>query len=504
MNAEERIAVAILRIRHRQPFFGVLALFAEHRLDPAVATAATDGKAVIFNPEFAESLSDAELDAVMVHELLHAALLHCPRRGERDGYFWNVAADIVVNGIIRQEPLLVLPAGACVDNELEHYEVEEVYEIIRDRKKQPKNGWIGLDLFPSGWPSQGDQPALPGGHLAADLPAQEAYWKQAWQQATMLADGSGRGTVPAGLKRSLHALTAPQLDWRSLMWRFLVRTPVDFSGFDVLHAHGDDWFLWGRKRPRHIHTYHGSCLAESGHQINFRERVRMLALAACEYGSLGLCDESVAVSEGTRVYIPGIRHVIPNGVELRQFYPSAEKADRPTCLFVGALQGRKRGKLLVELFQKEVLSELPNASLWAVCDEPVEGKGVEWFGRVSTALLCELYRRAWVFCLPSSYEGFGVPYIEAMASGTAVVATPNRGALEVLQNGTCGIISGEERLGRRLIQVLRDSRLREFLERKGLERAQSYGWDIVCRAYEALYRGESMSREVRESKELVV
>lgn len=232
MNAEERIAVAILRIRHRQPFFGVLALFAEHRLDPAVATAATDGKAVIFNPEFAESLSDAELDAVMVHELLHAALLHCPRRGERDGYFWNVAADIVVNGIIRQEPLLVLPAGACVDNELEHYEVEEVYEIIRDRKKQPKNGWIGLDLFPSGWPSQGDQPALPGGHLAADLPAQEAYWKQAWQQATMLADGSGRGTVPAGLKRSLHALTAPQLDWRSLMWRFLVRTPVDFSGFD--------------------------------------------------------------------------------------------------------------------------------------------------------------------------------------------------------------------------------------------------------------------------------
>jgi phosphatidylinositol alpha-mannosyltransferase len=298
-------------------------------------------------------------------------------------------------------------------------------------------------------------------------------------------------------------LVQPGKRWRTFGFAWDLRE-VDFSGFDVLHAHGDDWFLWGRKRPRHIHTYHGSCLAESGHQINFRERVRMLALAACEYGSLGLCDESVAVSEGTRVYIPGIRHVIPNGVELRQFYPSAEKADRPTCLFVGALQGRKRGKLLVELFQKEVLSELPNASLWAVCDEPVEGKGVEWFGRVSTALLCELYRRAWVFCLPSSYEGFGVPYIEAMASGTAVVATPNRGALEVLQNGTCGIISGEERLGRRLIQVLRDSRLREFLERKGLERAQSYGWDIVCRAYEALYRGESMSREVRESKELVV
>jgi predicted metal-dependent peptidase len=232
MNAEERIAVAILRIRHRQPFFGVLALFAEHRLDPAVQTAATDGKVVVFNPEFAQSLSDSELDAVMVHELLHAALLHCPRRGERDGYLWNLAADIVVNGIIRQEPSLVLPAGACMDPDLEGYEVEEVYEIIRDRKKKPKNVWIGPDLFPAGRPLENDQTAAAGARIPADLTEQEAYWKQAWQQATLLVEASGKGTLPAGLKLSIEALTAPQLDWRSLMWRFLVRTPVDFSGFD--------------------------------------------------------------------------------------------------------------------------------------------------------------------------------------------------------------------------------------------------------------------------------
>jgi glycosyltransferase involved in cell wall biosynthesis len=285
-------------------------------------------------------------------------------------------------------------------------------------------------------------------------------------------------------------LVQPGKRWRTFGFAWDLRE-VNFSRFDVLHAHGDDWFLWGKRLPRHIHTYHGSCLAESGHQINFRERLRMLALAACEYGSVGLCDESVAVSDGTRAYIPGIRHVIPNGVELGRFHPGADKEQRPTCLFVGALKGRKRGNLLVELFQKEVLPEVPTAVLWAVCDEPVEGNGVRWFGRVSTTLLCELYRRAWVFCLPSSYEGFGVPYIEAMASGTAVVATPNRGAREVLHNGTCGIISGEDRLGRRLIQVMRDPLLRKFLERTGLKRAQCYGWDTVCGAYEALYRGES-------------
>ena len=277
---------------------------------------------------------------------------------------------------------------------------------------------------------------------------------------------------------------------------------IDFLEFDVLHAHGDDWFLWGKKRPRHIHTYHGSCLAESWHQVNFRESARMLALAACEYGSLGLCDEAVAVSEGTRAYIPGIRHVIPNGVELGRFSPGGPKSEQPTCLFVGALDGRKRGRLLVDLFQREVRPAMPAAELWVVCDEPVAGDGIRWFGRVSTALLCELYRRAWVFCLPSSYEGFGVPYIEAMASGTPVVATPNRGALEVLQNGTLGIISGEERLGQRLIQVLRDESLREFLSRRGLERARSYGWDIVCRAYEALYRGKGQSGSVAFRQEV--
>lgn len=98
MNAADKIAVSILRIRHRQPFFGVLALFAEHRLDASVPTAATDGRVVLFNPEFAGTLCEAELDAVMVHELLHAALLHCSRRGERDPHVWNIAADIVVNG----------------------------------------------------------------------------------------------------------------------------------------------------------------------------------------------------------------------------------------------------------------------------------------------------------------------------------------------------------------------------------------------------------------------
>ncbi len=66
----------------------------------------------------------------------------------------------------------------------------------------------------------------------------------------------------------------------------------------------------------------------------------------------------------------------------------------------------------------------------------MRGEGIVNLGKkVPFEKLCELYQRAWILCLPSTYEGFGVPYIEAMASGTVAVASPNPGAKEILDNG---------------------------------------------------------------------
>jgi phosphatidylinositol alpha-mannosyltransferase len=263
----------------------------------------------------------------------------------------------------------------------------------------------------------------------------------------------------------------------------------NFMDFDVLNAHGDDWFLWGKKRPRHIHTFHGSCLAEMLHAHGASAKIRMAALAACELNACFLPDELVAVSANTRRYIPLIRHVIPNGVNLDEFSPG-NKSAVPSLLFVGTMHGRKRGAMLLDLFNREIRPQLPGAEFWAVCEERIEGEGVRWFGRVSKSTLTDLFRRAWVFCLPSSYEGFGVPYIEAMASGTPVVASPNVGALEVTQNGVSGIIAPDAGLAVALLRVLRDDVLREDLRQKGLVRARDFSWGQVCARYEALYAGQ--------------
>ncbi|MBW3635209.1 MAG: glycosyltransferase family 4 protein [Armatimonadetes bacterium] len=279
----------------------------------------------------------------------------------------------------------------------------------------------------------------------------------------------------------------PPRRFRSFGFAWSLRS-YDFTAFDVLNAHGDDWFLWGKKRPRHIHTYHGSLFAEMLHSKSFKGKVRMGALALCEYGSCFLADELVTVSSVTRRYLPKVKHVIPNGVNLDSFAPG-DKSPAPALLFVGTMHGRKRGAMLLDLFQKQIRPQIPNCEFWAVCENKVEGEGVRWFGRVPFETLTDLYRRAWVFCLPSSYEGFGVPYIEAMASGTAVVASPNDGAREVTQNGQSGLVVSDEKLAETLIQVLTQEKLRLKLQVAGLARAQDFSWERVCDQYEALYRG---------------
>jgi glycosyltransferase involved in cell wall biosynthesis len=232
---------------------------------------------------------------------------------------------------------------------------------------------------------------------------------------------------------------------------------------------------------------HGSCFAEAGHVPGVWEKLRMGMLGLSEVVATLVADRTVCVSANTRRYYPWTRDVIMNGVDVGAFRPDGEKESRPTILFVGTYHNRKRGKLLAEEFERVIRPRVPDARLWMVCSDAPEAAGVTVFGRVSLEKLAELYRRAWVFCLPSSYEGFGVPYIEAMASGTPVVATPNVGAREVLADGKYGEIVAPEKLGGTLAELLTDSRRREEMARAGLERVRDFAWDHIARQYEQIY-----------------
>ncbi|MBD2355826.1 hypothetical protein H6G41_14560 [Tolypothrix sp. FACHB-123] len=220
------ISASMLRLRMKSPFFATLALFAQVLITQSFPTAATDGEDIFINPDFLRSLSSSQLDGLLLHEVLHAALLHVTRRGARERNLWNVAADIVVNGMIAQQQSFELPAGGVRNQQLEHLSVEEIYEILlKERKICPK---CQPDLIyePIGGKSDGSLDAT-------RQKALETHWRNAMQQAIAVAHScNNQGSIPAGIQRELTALTEGQLDWRSYLWRYLVRTPTDFTGFD--------------------------------------------------------------------------------------------------------------------------------------------------------------------------------------------------------------------------------------------------------------------------------
>jgi glycosyltransferase involved in cell wall biosynthesis len=112
-------------------------------------------------------------------------------------------------------------------------------------------------------------------------------------------------------------------------------------------------------------------------------------------------------------------------------------------------------------------------------------RGVTYLTGVTDTELGELYRRAWVCASPSTYEGFGLPYLEAMACGTAVVATSNAGSREVLGERYGGLVDDAD-FATALVAVLADAAKRRALELAGLERAADFSMDRMLDQYEAL------------------
>ena len=270
----------------------------------------------------------------------------------------------------------------------------------------------------------------------------------------------------------------------------LVGAPVAFAargygGFDVLHAHGDSYLLVGQRTPV-VRTYYGTAKEEARHAERRRRRWSQRILYLGERVSRRTSTLTVGISSNTAFALGGLDEVIPCGVDLDRFRPG-KKSTRPSVLFVGTLDGRKRGEFVLRAFSEYIRPRIPEAELWFVGETDLDEPGVHALGKVSDEEIARLFREAWVFTLPSTYEGFGVPYIEAMASGTAVVATPNAGAAEVLQEDSGGLIAEDTAYASTLYEVLVNSELRGQLEARGRAHSTKFNWPEVARRYEDVY-----------------
>jgi hypothetical protein len=260
---------------------------------------------------------------------------------------------------------------------------------------------------------------------------------------------------------------------------------VSFGDAHVVHLHGDDWFFVRRRWPT-VRTLYGSAVYEMRYATRARRMLSQAALVPLEV-------ISCALATGAYGLIPGdgplhrLHGSLP-GAASAQSGPPVERSARPSVLFVGTWRGRKRGSLLRDEFVRHVLPAHPDAELWCVSDECEESESVRWIRTPIDAELDKLYGRAWVFCLPSRYEGFGLPYLEAMARGVPVLATPNPGARFLTRDGRDGVLASDDQLGVALSALLRDAGRRAVLASAGHRRAAEFTWERSAERHEAAYR----------------
>lgn len=124
---------------------------------------------------------------------------------------------------------------------------------------------------------------------------------------------------------------------------------------------------------------------------------------------------------------------------------------------------------------------------------PLKGK-VKFLGYMSNEDLPPLYSGAKVFFFPSLYEGFGIPVLEAMASGCPVV-TSNVTALPEVAGEAALLVDpyNIEEMAHALCRPIKEEDLRYTLIQRGLERAKLFSWERVARQildiYEKVYKG---------------
>lgn len=258
---------------------------------------------------------------------------------------------------------------------------------------------------------------------------------------------------------------------------------IDFSGYDLVLSSGDDWAM-KRSGAKWVRIMHGSAFREAQHNKRMVRKINLSFLYLLELLSSLRSTATLFNSTDTRKLYPvrSSDKVVHLPVDRRIFYPGV-KEERPTLLFVGGLDSRKRGRWLLELFVNRIKPAIPQAQLWMVSEKGPDAEGVTYFHNMDISSLADLYRRAHVFSMPSTYEGFGLPYLEAMSSGTLVVTTPNPGANEILDYGKFGCIVQDSQLESQLVDALQNPDTYKEKVEQALAWADDHSWPAIIRQY---------------------
>lgn len=257
------------------PFFGILSLHLELEQTYTLPTAATDGNKLYYNPHFINKLSSGNVNWIIMHEVLHAALKHIWRRGDRNHQKFNVSADYAIHSMLMEflkenrnittkdlEPM----KGMLYDPQYNDMSAEQIYDLLPD---DPDELDKSLKFFGGGNSpydggndsnnnSQGDGQGQNSSTKKYTLDehnwddastqqnAQEKQidWEGKMVSAAQSAEGKGIGNLPGYLQRVINNVVKPQKNWRVLLQEFIQPEVDDYSFNPPDRRFGDyDFFL---------------------------------------------------------------------------------------------------------------------------------------------------------------------------------------------------------------------------------------------------------------------
>lgn len=228
------------------------------------------------------------------------------------------------------------------------------------------------------------------------------------------------------------------------------------------------------------------------------------------YGiAIGKSDRIIAISESTKKdvlkFFPDVEenkiHVVHHGFDAELFSRNVSQEEstkiltsykleaKSYLLYVGAIQPRKNLAVLIEAFEKihaensdmKLVLAGEKAWMWKPVMEKIKQssakESIVALGRVPFSDLPILFSNASVFVFPALYEGFGIPILEAFASGAPVVAADNSSLPEV--GGEAALYFSSESstdLFEKIKQVLENETLRAELISKGHQRIREFSW----------------------------
>lgn len=280
---------------------------------------------------------------------------------------------------------------------------------------------------------------------------------------------------------------------------------VDEHKFDILHFH-EPWVpvlsrqLLGKSKSINVATFHARM--PDGVMTRTIEKV----VTPFAKSILKSFDALTSVSDAAAQYVRSLTddpiEIIPNGIDLGKYKPRHRygASGSRTILFVGRLEKRKGVKYLIDAFVRLGDKE---AKLLIAGDGPDREKleyyagehpelNISFLGYISEEEKIRLLRQADIFSSPAPYgESFGIVLLEAMASGTPIVAGNNPGYVSVLTGrGLVSLVDPKDtdQFARRLALLLYDRDLSKLWRKWALSNVKQYDYSQIVDKYEKLYK----------------